>query len=72
MGGRVQILLDGVPTHSQMTFDLADGPTLDPIQVVQLVDLIGGEHDSTVMNQKRPIHHEGVVCKHAREDSVGG
>jgi hypothetical protein len=27
-----------------MLFDLANGPVLDPIQVMQIVDLIGGEH----------------------------
>jgi hypothetical protein len=43
---RVQILLDGVPTHAQMLFDLANGPALHPIQVIQIVDLIGGEHGS--------------------------
>ena len=49
----VQILLDGVPTHAQMLFDLADGPVLGPIQVMQIVDLIGGEHGSLpFMGQK--------------------
>ena len=43
---RLQILLDGSPTHAQMLFDLANGPMLDPIQVMQIVDLIGGEHGS--------------------------
>ena len=43
---RFQILLDGVPTHAQMLFDLANGPALHPIQVMQIVDLIGGEHGS--------------------------
>jgi hypothetical protein len=27
-----------------MLFNLANGPVLDPIQVMQIVDLIGGEH----------------------------
>ena len=43
---RFQILLDSVPTHAQMLFDLANGPALHPIQVMQIVDLIGGEHGS--------------------------
>jgi len=29
-----------VPTHAQMLFDLADGPALHPIQVMQIVDLV--------------------------------
>jgi len=41
---RLQILLDGPPAHAQMLFDLANGPMLDPIQVMQIVDLIGGKH----------------------------
>ena len=43
---RLQILPDGVPTHAQMLFDLANGPALCPIQVMQIVDLVGGEHGS--------------------------
>jgi len=42
----IQILLDGPPTHAQMLFDVANGPMLDPIQAMQIVDLIGGEHGS--------------------------
>ena len=50
---RFQILLDGPPTHAQILFDLANGPVLDPIQVMQIVDLIGGEHGSLpFMGQK--------------------
>ena len=50
---RLQILLDGVPTHAQMLFDFANGPALHPIQVMQIVDLIGGEHGSLpFMGQK--------------------
>jgi hypothetical protein len=41
---RFQILLDRAPAHVQMLFDLANGPVLDPIQVMQVVDLVGGEH----------------------------
>jgi len=41
---RLQIL--GAPTHAEMLLDLANGPMLDPIQVMQIVDLIGGEHGS--------------------------
>jgi hypothetical protein len=50
---RLQILFDGVPTHAQMLFDLANGPALRPIQVMQIVDLVGGEHGSfPFMGQK--------------------
>jgi hypothetical protein len=36
-----------------MLFNLADGPALHPIQVMQIVDLIGGEHGSLpFMGQK--------------------
>ena len=53
---RLQILHDGPPTHAQMLFDLANGPVLDPIQVMQIVDLIGGEHGSLpFMGQKPPL-----------------
>jgi hypothetical protein len=53
---RLQILLDGPPTHAQMLFDLANGPVLDPIQVMQIVDLIGGEHGSLpFMGQKAAL-----------------
>ena len=53
---RLQILLDGVPTHAQMLFDLANGPALRPIQVMQVVDLIGGEHGSLpFMGQKATL-----------------
>jgi len=53
---RLQILLDGVPTHAQMLFDLANGPALCPIQVMQIVDLVGGEHGSLpFMGQKATL-----------------
>jgi hypothetical protein len=36
-----------------MLFDLANGPALCPIQVMQIVDLVGGEHGSLpFMGQK--------------------
>jgi hypothetical protein len=36
-----------------MLLDLANGPMLDPIQVMQIVDLIGGKHGSLpFMGQK--------------------
>ena len=39
-----------------MLFDLANGPVLDPIQVMQIVDLIGGEHGSLpFMKQKAAL-----------------
>ena len=44
------------PTHAQMLFDLANGPVLGPIQVMQIVDLVGGEHGSLpFMGQKATL-----------------
>src|SRR6516225_3316600 len=61
---RIEILLDGPPTHAQMPFDLADRPTLAPVQAMQVVDLIGGEHGAIpVIRQKPPVHQDVVVCK---------
>jgi len=57
-------LFDGPPTHAQMTFDLADRPALGPVQAMQVVDLIGGEHGVTsVIRQKPPGRQDVVVCK---------
>ena len=61
---RLQILLDGVPAHAQVPFDLADRPALGPVQAVQVVDLIGREHGaSSVIRQKPPGYQHVVVCK---------
>src|SRR5262249_27594164 len=41
---RIEILLDGPPAHAQVAFDLANRPALAPVEAMQVVDLIGGEH----------------------------
>jgi hypothetical protein len=41
---RIEVLLDGPPTHAQVALDLADRPVLAPVQAMQVIDLIGGEH----------------------------
>jgi hypothetical protein len=54
--GASKYFLDGPPTHAQMLFNLANGPVLDPIQVMQIVDLISGEHGPLpFMGQKAPL-----------------
>jgi hypothetical protein len=56
LGGGLQIFLEGPPTHAQMPFNLANGPVLGPKQVMQIVDLIGGEHGSLpFMGQKTTV-----------------
>jgi len=61
---RIEILLDGPPTHAQVSFDLADGPALRPVQAMQVVDLIRVEHRVTsVIRQKPPGRQDVVVCK---------
>jgi hypothetical protein len=56
----------------QVAFDLADGPTLGPIQAMQVVDLISGEHGATsVIRWKPPRRQEVVVCKIAKPPVYG-
>jgi hypothetical protein len=44
LGRHVQILLDRLPAHVQMAFDLADRPVIGPVQAMQIVDLFGRKH----------------------------
>jgi hypothetical protein len=61
---RPEILLDGAPTHAQVAFDLANRAVLGPVQAMQVVDLIGGEHGAiSVIRQKPPADLDVVVCK---------
>jgi hypothetical protein len=41
---RIEILLDCPPAHAQVALDLADRPPLGPVEAMQVIDLIGGEH----------------------------
>jgi hypothetical protein len=51
----IQVFADCLPTHLQMALDFADGPVLGPVEPVQVIDLIGGEHDAySVIRQTRP------------------
>jgi hypothetical protein len=64
LGRRIEVLLDGPPTHAQVALDLADRPVLGPVQAMQVVDLIGGEHGAiSVIRQKPPVYQDVVVCK---------
>ena len=61
---RIEVLLDGPPAHAQVALDLADWPALAPVQAMQVVDLIGGEHGAiSVIRQKPPACQDVVVCK---------
>src|SRR6185312_15914501 len=56
LGWRVQVLPDGSPTHVE--------PVLGPVQPVQVVDLIAGQHrQDSFIQQKRRTNQHVVVCK---------
>jgi hypothetical protein len=43
--GCFQVLENGAPADVEMGGDFAHGPLLDTMEAVQVVDLIGGEHE---------------------------
>jgi hypothetical protein len=50
--------------ETHLPFNLADRPVLGPVQAMQVVDLIGGEHGAiSVIRQKPPADQDVVVCK---------
>ena len=67
--GRLEIFSDRLPTDFQMAFNLANRPSLGPVEPVQVVDLIGGEHClSPFMQQARRRDQKDVVCKRAARE----
>ena len=67
---RLQILLDGVPAHAQVPFDLADRPALGPVQAVQVVDLIGREHGANSVYPAEAAWIPGRCC--LQDSETGG
>ena len=55
LGRHVEILLDRLPTHVEMAFDLADGPVVGPVQAMQVVDLFGRQHGLLIYTGRRSL-----------------
>ena len=41
---RIEIFPDRLPAHVELPHDFPNGPVFGPVQPVQLIDLIGGQH----------------------------
>lgn len=42
--GRLEVFLDGPPTHPEAPVDLPNRQMLAPVEAMQVIDLIDGEH----------------------------
>jgi hypothetical protein len=61
---RVEIFLDGPPTHPEAPFDLPNRQTLAPVEVMQVIYLTGGEHHALIRHPpERPAVQDLVLCK---------
>ena len=61
---RVEVFLDGPPTHPEAPFDLPNRQTLAPVEVMQVIYLTGGEHHALIRHPpERPAVQDLVLCK---------
>jgi len=59
----IQILLDGFPAHVEMALDFANRPVFGPVKPVQVVDLLSGQHCSSVYPAKAASKPEGCCLQ---------
>ena len=69
---RIQILLDGFPTHVKMALDFADGPVFGPVKPVQVVDLLGRQHCSSCLSGRNGFRTRRMLFARRRRGLRSG
>jgi hypothetical protein len=67
----MEIFPDGVLTHAEMAFDLADGPAFGPVQTMQVVDLFRRKHGAISFIRRKPNPCQQVVVGKIRSEDRG-